>query len=89
MFCGSISSGFFRALIKNNYLYGYYYVLGNVVTIVSKQNEDMYPPVLPESLTENLKYFKKRIFICNGKYISDSSTYSSCGIRRCKLDCVN
>ena len=74
--------------MKNNYLYGYYYVQGNVVTVVSKQNEDTYPPVLPESLTENLKYFKKMIFICNSKYISDSSTYSSCGIRRCKLDCV-
>ena len=85
MFCCSISSGFFRALMKNNYLYGYYYVQGNVVTVVSKQNEDTYPPVLPESLTENLKYFKKMIFICNSKYIS---TYSSCGIRRYKLDCV-
>ena len=55
---------------------------------VFQNKKNIYPLVLPESLTENLKIFKKICFICNGKYISNNSTYNSGGIRRCKMDCV-
>ena len=62
----------------------------NVISLrVFQKKIKIYPLVLPASLTENLKLFKKMCFIYSGKYISDNSTYNSGGIRRCKIIQLN
>ena len=68
-------------------LYSYASVECNIVTDVSEQNEDISTSTSPKSRS-TLQNLKKMCFICNGKRMSESNTYSEGGIGRFEMGCA-